>query len=144
MANNEITFLDLEEVNGLLPNDLKIDTKNRIERSVYKTANGKPLPVINSKLYPNNFYWYSCITKYFKVIGAEFICFTAGNYGIIVIPIDVVLHYNQFSGWKGESKKGRQYHVRIKHNSDGSINFYNSNNPDENIDITKYLIKKSQ
>lgn len=144
MANNEITFLDLEEVNGLLPNDLKIDTKNRIERSVYKSANGKPLPVINSKLYPDNYYWYSCITKYFKEIGAEFICFTAGNYGIIVIPIDVVLHYNQFSGWKGESKKGRQYHVRIKHNSDGTINFYNSNNPDENIDITKYLIKKSE
>ncbi len=139
-------YLSIEEVNTLLPNNLKIDIGNKLERSVYMTYQGKPLPVINSKYYSNQkYYWYSCITKHFKEIGAEFICFTTGNYGILVIPIDIVLHYNRFSGWKGESKKGRQYHVRIRHDvehNDNTLRFINYNNHTENIDITKYLIKK--
>lgn len=143
MANKDNNILDLEEVNNLLPAELKIDTLNKIERSVYRTSIGKPLPIINSKLYPNNIFWYSCLTKYFKELGAEFICFTAGIFGIIVIPIDVVLHYNQFSGWKDDCKKGRQYHVRIKKHIDDTISFYNFNEPKENIDITQYLIKKT-
>ena len=141
MANSEATYLSLEEVNDLLPEYLKIDTENRIERSVYKTIEGKPLPVINSKLYPQNYYWYSCVTTYFKNIGAEYICFTVGLYGVLVIPIDIVAHYNRFSGWKGESKKGRQYHVRIRHSPDGTLTFWNFNEPSENIEITKYLLK---
>lgn len=141
MAKSEKTYLSLEEVNNLLPENLKINTDNRIERSIYMTCEGKPLPVINSKLYPQGYYWYSCITMHFKNIGAEYICFTAGLNGILVIPIEVVIHYNQFSGWKGEEKNGRQYHVRIKHNPDGTLNFYNFNDPKENIDITKYLIQ---
>lgn len=93
------------ECYSLLPDNLKIDTGNRIERSVYRTISSLPLPIINSKLYPDNYYWYSSITKYFKEIGAEYICFTAGLSGIIILPIDMVLQYNKFSGWKGESKK---------------------------------------
>lgn len=141
MHLNEKTYLTLEEVHGILPDFLKFNLSERIERSVYKTIEGKPLPIINSKKYPENYYWYSCITKYFKDLGSEYICFTVGNFGVLVIPIDVVLHYNKFSGWKGESKKGRQYHVRIKHNSDNKMTFWNFNNPDENIDVTQYLIK---
>ena len=144
MANSEATYLSLDKVNALLPENLNIDIENRLERSVYKTCQGKPLPVINSKLYPDSYYWYSCITTYFKNLGAEFICFTVGNYGILVIPIDIVSHYNRFSGWKGESKKGRQYHVRIRHSEDNVLTFWNFNDPRENIDITKYLIKKEQ
>lgn len=141
MANCTATYLNLEDVNALLPSNLKIDIENRLERSVYKTCEGKPLPVINSKLYPQNYFWYSCITSYFKKIGAEYICFTAGLYGILVVPIDLVLHYNRFSGWKGESKKGRQYHVRIKHNQNGTLTFWNFNDPKENIDITQFFVK---
>lgn len=141
MANSEETYLSLDKVNALLPENLKIDIENRLERSVYKTVEGKPLPIINSKLYPQNYYWYSCVTSYFKQIGCEKICFTAGNFGALVIPIDVVLHYNKFSGWKGESNKGRQYHVRIKHNANDILTFWNFNEPSENIDITQYLIK---
>ena len=140
MANSKATYLSLDKVNALLPENLNIDIENRLERSVYKTCKGKPLPVINSKLYPQNYYWYSCTTTYFKNIGADFICFTIGLNGILIIPIDVVVHYNRFSGWKGEGKKGRQYHVRIKHNQDGTLTFWNFNDPNENIDITQYLI----
>lgn len=105
MAKSDVTYLSLEEVNTLLPDNLKIDTENRIDRSVYKTCEGKPLPVINSKLYPQSYYWYSSITTYFKNICAEYICFTAGLHGVLVIPIDIVVHYNRFSGWKGEGKR---------------------------------------
>lgn len=142
MADSETTYLSLEEVNELLPDNLKIDIENRIERSIYFTAKNKPLPVLNSKLYPEKYYWYSSLTKYFKEKGAEYICFVAGRYGILVIPIDVVAHYNLFSGWKGESKKGRQYHVRIKHNDNGVLTFWNFNESKENIELTDYFIKK--
>ena len=141
MVDRIASYLNLEEVNSLLPSNLKINKEDRLERSVYKTCEGKFLPVVNSKLYPENYYWYSCVTTNFKNIGAEYICFTAGLYGIIVVPIDVVLHYNRFSGWKGESKKGRQYHVRIKRHQDGALTFWNFNDPNENIDTTKYFIK---
>ncbi|MBE6300946.1 MAG: hypothetical protein E7085_03695 [Parabacteroides distasonis] len=139
MANSEP--LGLRDVNTLLPDNLKIDTEKSIERSVCRTVEGKPLPIVNSKLYPAKYYWYSCITKYFKEIGTEYICFTVGLNGILVIPIDIVLHYNKFSGWKGKYKKGRQYHVRIKCNEDETLNFWNFNDPNENIEVTQYLYK---
>ena len=71
-------------MNALLPTNLKIDTKNRIVRSVYKNCQGKPLSVINSKLYPQSNYLYNCITTFiFKNICAELSCFTEGFYGIL-------------------------------------------------------------
>lgn len=134
-------YLSLQEVNELLRDNLKIDIDNKFERSIYMTFEGKSLPIINSKLYPENYYWYSSMTLYYKGYGEEYICFTAGLLGILVIPIDVVEHYNKYSGWKGDSKKGRQYHVRIKHNANNVLTFLNLNEPNENIDISKYLIK---
>jgi len=139
MSENEALYLDLESVNSLLPDNLKIDTGNIVERSAYRTVSGSPLPIINSKLYPDNYYWYSSITKYFKEIGAEYICFTAGLRGIIILPIDMVLQYNKFSGWKGESKKRRRYHVCIKHTEDDNMHLWNFNNPDVNFDIQSYF-----
>ncbi len=140
METKEKTFLSIEEVNEILPSELKIDGFNKLERSVYTTVSGKPLPVVNSKLHEKmSCYWYSSVTKYFKEIGAQYICFTTGNLGILIIPIDEVLEYNRHSGWKSESKKGRQYHVRIKQeviDDNILLQFVETKE-----DITKYLIK---
>ncbi len=135
------TFLSVEEVNRLLPAEMKIDEFNKLERSVYATTNGTPLPIVNSKYHEKmSCYWYSSVTKHFKEIGAQYICFTAGNLGILLIPIDEVLEYNKHSGWKSESKKGRQYHVRIKQEvDDGNIHLRFIETKE---DITKYLTKK--
>ena len=57
MDNSEATYLSLDKVNALLPDNLKIDIDNRLEHYVYKTCRGTPLPVINSKLYPQNYYY---------------------------------------------------------------------------------------
>lgn len=38
MANSEATYLSLDKVNALLPENLKIDIENRLERSVYKVC----------------------------------------------------------------------------------------------------------
>lgn len=135
MANSKATYLSLDKVNALLPENLNIDIENRLERSVYKTCQGKPLPVINSKLYPQNYYWYSCTTTYFKNIGADFICFTIGLNGILLYLL--MLLYTTIAFLDGRAK---QYHVRIKHNQDGTLIFWNFNDPNENIDITQYLI----
>ena len=139
MSKNEALYLDLESVDSLLPDYLKVDIENKVERSVYRTISGSPLPIINSKLYPDNYYWYSSITKYFKEIGAEYICFTAGLSGIFILPIDMVLKYNKFSDWKGDSKKARQYHVRIKLTEEVKKHLWNFNNPDVNFDIQSYF-----
>lgn len=89
MANSEATSLSLDKVNALLPDNLKIDIENRLERSVYKICQGKPLPVINSKLYPQNYYWYSCTTTYFKNIGADY------TFKLVaLIPDDKYYSYN--------------------------------------------------
>lgn len=140
MDTKEKTFLSVEEVNQLLPPEMKIDGFNKLERSVYATINGKPLPIVNSKYHEKmNCYWYSSVTKYFKEIGAQYICFTVGKLGILLIPIDEVLEYNKHSGWKSESKKGRQYHVRIKQDINGGkirLLFIETKE-----DITKYLTR---
>lgn len=55
------------------------------------------------------------------------------------LPIDMVLQYNKFSGWKGESKKRRRYHVCIKNTEDDNMHLWNFNNPDVNFDIQSYF-----
>ena len=131
------TFLDIEEVNALLPSNLKIQTTNPLEKGIYRTETGKLLPVLNSKYYDSsNGFWYSSTTSYYKTLGVEEICFTAGLLGIFVVPIDLIWEYNKTSGWKGESKKkGRQYHVRIRH-----LRLANYNDYSQNKDLSSYFV----
>lgn len=105
MANSEATYLSLNKVNALLPENLNIDIENRLERSVYKTCQGKPLPVINSKLYPQNYYWYSCTTTYFKNIGADFIYFTIGLNGILLYLLMLLYTTIAFLDGRAKGKK---------------------------------------
>ena len=109
MANSKATYLSLDKVNALLPENLKIDIENRLERSVYKTCQGKPLPVINSKLYPQIYYWYSCTTTYFKNIGADFICFTIGLNGILLYLL--MLLYTTIAFLDGSAKGKKEDNI---------------------------------
>lgn len=131
----EKKHLDIEEINEILPEDFKIAEK--VERGIFRTVKGLVLPVINSKLYPDGSYWYSSTTKYFNSIGANTICCVAGNNGFFLIPIDLMLEYNKHSGWKGESKKGRQYHVRIKIEAADKMYFI-CHNTDIYFDLKSY------
>ena len=128
------SFLNIDEVNSLLPQNMKIDTQKFVERNIYRTVENKYLPVLNSKMYLDYRCWYSSVTKYYKELGAEYICLTAGIIGIFVVPIDIILEYNKTSGWKGESRKGRQYHIRIE-----GLVMRNYNELSQNIDLTSYF-----
>lgn len=131
------TYLDLYEVNGLLPSDLRFTEDSKIERSLYKTNGNSNIAIVNSKLYPKNQLWYSVVTDYFKSKNVELICFTAALNGILLIPIDIIKKYNRHSGWK-VLKKGRSYYVRCKIRNEKYI-LYSTDG--EDIDVTEFFIK---
>lgn len=133
----EKTYLDLEEVNSLLPDKYKFDSLNKIERSIFRTKEGKPLPVLNSKLYPQNYFLYNTLTDYYKSIGVEHICFTAGLAGVFVIPIDIVSLHCKYSTIA--RRKGRQYQLRIKVNENNTFSFWSNDNPKEIFEITQFF-----
>lgn len=132
------TFLSLEQVSDILPDKYKFSPSLKVERSIYQTHNDTPLAIVNSKLYPNNTYWFSSVTKYFQEKGIETICFVCGNEGILLIPIDIILGYNRYSGWK-DNKKGRSYYVRVKQRG-GKYLLYNHNDQSDDIDVSEYFI----
>lgn len=137
----QTSFLSLDQVAEILPDNLKFTASDKIERSIYRTSNGQPLAIVNSKLYPDGTYWFSCVTKYFKEKGVDTICFVCANSGVVLVSTDAVLAYNKFSGWK-DLRKGRSYYVRIRV-VDGKHILYNYNNSTLDIDASDGFIPYS-
>lgn len=132
------SFLSLEQVASILPEHLKFSPTDKIERSIYRTKSGEKLALVNSKLYPDGTYWFSCVTNYFKENNANTICFVCANSGIILVPTEDVLRYNKYSGWK-DLKKGRSYYVRIRRSQEKHI-LYNFNDSSLDIDASQLFI----
>lgn len=132
------SFLTLEQVGDILPDDYKFSPSDKVERSIYKTSDGKLLAIVNSKLYPDKTYWFSSVSKYFKDKGIEKICFVCGNEGVLLIPIDIILEYNKYSGWK-DNKKGRSYYVRVRPR-DERLFLFNHNETCDDIDVMDFFI----
>ena len=128
-------FLSLEQVNSLLSEDNKI-VEEPVERSVYPWGSNDRIAVLNSKLYPQKYYWFSCVTDYFMEIGLSKVCFICGYEGFCIIPIDIIKKYNKYSGWKA-NKKGRSYFVRIRQRN--GITYLFADADHEPIDITQYF-----
>lgn len=138
LSMDQASFLSLEQVAEILPDNLKFSASDKIERSIYRSSNGKPLAIVNSKLYPDGTYWFSCVTKYFKDKGVESICFVCANSGVILVSTDAVLAYNKASGWK-ELRKGRSYYVRIRV-VEGKHILFNFNDSSFDIDASDGFI----
>lgn len=76
---------------------------------------------------------------YYKSIGVEYICFTAGLAGVFVIPIEKVSLHCKYSTI--ETRKGRQYQLRIKENENNTFSFWSNDDPKEIIEITQFFFK---
>lgn len=137
MGRTSKEYLTLEQVNDLLLEDNKINIDSPIERSVYNWGANDKLAVLLSKLYPQRYYWFSCVTDYFMGIGIEKVCFICGYEGIAIIPINIIKQYNKYSGWK-ENKKGRSYFVRIREREKTIYLFADSDHTPN--DITEFFI----
>lgn len=136
-------YLTLEQVNTLLPENLRIDLSvKHIHRVIYTTVNQEYMPVATSRIAVGDSFsriMYNTITDFYISLGCKFVCFIVGTKGIILLPIDVLKQYNRYSGWKADTKKGRQYWVRGKVMDDAII-LTNSNDYSQNVDATPYFI----
>ena len=69
--------------------------------------------------------------------------FIIGNYGFAIVPIGIVRKYNNFSGWKLDTKKGRQFWIRGRYDpKQNLIKFVSPNHKGEDVDLTPYFIKQ--
>ena len=136
-------YLSLEQVNRILPENAVIDLSiKHLYRIVYTTVSGTYLPVATSKVTEVNRkskIVYNTVTDFYISLGCKYVCFIVGTKGIILLPIDILKRYNNFSGWKAETKKGRQYWIR-GNVEEKSIIFTNSIDYSENVDVTPYFI----
>lgn len=138
-------MLDLEKLKNLqrfLPDKFKIDFNiPRVERVVYKTVNGYYLPVFTSTV-KNKQFSYNICTDFYKKMGCEFMVFVIGDCGLAIVPIEIVRKYNNFGGWKMDTKKGRQFWIRGRYDPErSSIKFVSINCKEEDVDLTPYFIK---
>ena len=129
----EKNYLTIDEVNQIVPHEKNLVDK--IERSIYRTVSGEIIGIVNSRLYAGDMLWYSVVTDYFKERGVNDIYFVCATFGVLVIPIDIIDDYCQYSGWK-TLNKGCSYYVHIKIKD---INFYLTANGHPNVDVTKYF-----
>lgn len=135
----EETYLSLDDVNKLLPDELSI--VDRLERSLYSNKSGNPMVVCCSKYYmKDSSFWYSITTDYYVGKGVDIFCLVAGQEGILLISKEILLKYCQHSGWK-KQKKGRSYYVRVRLQNEDQFVLFNSEN--ESIDISHQFIKNT-
>ena len=132
------SHLTIEEISSILPESERINFDvPRVHYIVYTTQSGKYLPVATAKVSKNAFSFNIC-TDFYISIGCEFVCLVIDRYGALLMPVEVLKRYHQFSGWKLMTKKGKQYWIRgtIR---DGIITLTNSLNHSENIAANKYF-----
>lgn len=114
--NEQKNFLTIDEVITLLSDEYVFDKENdKIGKSAYKTKCGETLPIHNSKLYPNESFWYNVLIDVYVSLGVKRVCLTCGNEGILLLPIEILTEYTKMTNWKQQAK-GRSYFVRIRKN----------------------------
>lgn len=117
------TFLDLEDINMILPKELKLDSE-RHSRGVYRAANGYLISVPNSKEYTKGYLaWYYVYADRYADKGVNYMIFTVGLSGLVLIPMDIFQSYKVGCSWKDGLKKGeKRYRIDIT-KKDGTFFF---------------------
>lgn len=132
MGNNK--FLSLDIVMSLLyhkfGNCKKID-----KRSIYKSEDGEIFAIASSKEYENGELWVSYDINRLRQLGINYLVIIAAFYGVIVLPVDILFHYQQYSN----KVKGGRDNIRIKFRINKFFLF--SKRCYESIDITNYFIE---
>ncbi len=135
------TFLDLDDINTILPNDLKIE-KEPYSRGVYRAANGSLISISNSKTYPIGYLtWYYVYADRYEKLGVSYMIFTVGLLGLVIVPMEVFQKYKLGCSWKEGLKRGeKRYRVDIT-KKENTYYFINSSAIHERkLDLTPYFI----
>ena len=108
------TFLDFEDINKILPLELKLKT-DRFSRGVYIANNGTLISISNSKEYNKGaISWYYVYADRYADIGVKYMLFTIGLRGIVLIPMDIFQIFKHGCYWKeGRFKGEKRYRVEI-------------------------------
>jgi hypothetical protein len=139
------TFLDQEDINMILPKELKLENE-RHSRGVYRAANGCLISISNSKEYAKGYLsWYYVYADRYAEIGVKYMIFTVGLSGIVLVPMDIFQSYKVGCSWKNGLRKGeKRYRIDIA-KKDGTFVFINSSQRHQKIlDLTPYFIPFSK
>ena len=108
------TFLDFDDINRILPNELKLDAE-RYSRGVYRAQNGSLISISNSKVYEKGYIaWYYVYADRYADLGVKYMLFTIGLKGLVLVPMDVIQAYKVGCSWKDGLRKGeKRYRIDI-------------------------------
>ena len=135
------TFLDLNDINSILPHDLVLNSE-RHSRGVYRAANGSLISISNSKIYDKGYLaWYYVYADRYAEMGVKYMLFTFGLTGIFLVPMVVIQSYKLGCSWKEGLRRGeKRYRIDIA-KKDGNFNFVNSSHRyQRRLDVMPYFI----
>ena len=135
------TFLDLNDINSILPQDLSLNVE-RHSRGVYCSANGNLISISNSKIYDRGYLaWYYVYADRYADLGVNYMLFTLGLRGVVLVPMDVIQSYKLGCSWKEGLRRGeKRYRIDIAQ-KDGKYFFVNSSQRHQSrLDVTPFFI----
>lgn len=135
------TFLDLEDINKILPNNFKLNTE-RYSRGVYRAENGDLISISNSRVYDKGYTsWYYVYADRYKDKGVKYMLFTVGLRGIVLFPMDIFQTYKAGCYWKDGLRKGeKRYRIDINEVNNKYFFINSSQNHIKKLDVTQYFI----
>ena len=135
------TFLDLEDINMILPKELKLDSE-RYSRGVYRAANGCLISISNSKVYTRGYLaWYYVYADRYADKGVSYMIFTVGLSGIVLVPMDIFQSYKPGCSWKEGLRRGeKRYRIDIAKKGETFFFVNSSQRHQKTLDLTPYFI----
>ena len=135
------TFLDFDDVNTILPPNLKLEGE-RFSRGVYRATDGSLISISNSRVYDKGYLsWYYVYADRYADLGVKYMLFTIGLLGILVVPMDVFQPYKIGCYWKEGLRRGeKRYRIDVT-KRDGIMCFINSSQRHQKyLDVSMYFI----
>lgn len=135
------TFLDFDDINKILPNELKLDAEC-YSRGVYRARNGSLISISNSRVYEKGYIaWYYVYADRYAELGVKYMLFTIGLKGLVIVPMGVIQSYKIGCSWKEGLRRGeKRYRIDIA-KRDGKFLFVNSSQRHQKtLDLTPYFI----
>ena len=139
-AGTEKSFLDLAEINSIMPPELKLNSE-RYSRGVYRAANGCLISVSNSRVYTKgNMAWYYVYADRYADLGVKYMLFTIGLLGFVLVPMDVFQTYKQGCYWKEGLMRGeKRYRVDVAKKNGVLLFVNNSQRHQRELDLTSFF-----
>ena len=135
------TFLDFEDINRILPSELKLDAE-RYSRGVYRARNGSLISISNSKAYEKGYMaWYYVYADRYADLGVKHMLFTIGLKGLVLIPMDIIQSYKVGCYWKEGLRRGeKRYRIDIEQKENKYYFVNTSQRYQRTLDLTPYFI----